>query len=128
MDKMMYQDLLRFFEIYPEVVYIYENTMSAESYKYFVDNMQQVLTLKKFPMQDVCRVFNVLSRTCQYWDASMFIGQSKATPAGQKLIGTGDHDYHQKFLREVVGRIRHQIYEIPKDQFALTISNLIEFQ
>ena len=39
MDKMMYQDLLRFFEIYPEVVYIYENTMSAESYKYFVDNM-----------------------------------------------------------------------------------------
>lgn len=87
-----------------------------------------MLTLKKFPIQDVCRVFNVLSRTCQYWDASMFIGQNQGAANGKKLIGTGDHDYHQKFLREVVGRIRHQIYEIPKDQFALTISNLIEFQ
>ena len=73
MDKMMYQDLLRFFEIYPEVVYIYENTMSAESYKYFIDNMEQVLTLKKFPMQDVCRVFNVLSRNCQFCEPQMFI-------------------------------------------------------
>jgi hypothetical protein len=40
----------------------------------------------------------------------------------------GEQDLNQKFLQEIVGRIRHSIYDVPKDQFTLTMSNLIEFQ
>lgn len=35
--QLKYSDLLRFFEIYPEVSYIYNNTMSSEVYGQFVE-------------------------------------------------------------------------------------------
>lgn len=34
--SLKYSDMLRFFEIFPEVSYIYENTMSEDLYKAFI--------------------------------------------------------------------------------------------
>jgi hypothetical protein len=87
--------MLRFFEIFPEVSYIYENTMSEELYKSFIGKISHVMKDKKFPTADVCRVFNILVRLSPY------------QPAG--------NDQVLKFITELVGRLRHSIYDVPKD-------------
>lgn len=61
-----YSDILKFFEIYPEVTYIYENSMSEEMYTLFTQKIQGVIKDKKFPTEDVCRVFNILVRISSY--------------------------------------------------------------
>ena len=79
---------------------------------------------KKFPTEDMCRVFNILIRISPYYfdqSEQLLYGNSQA----QK---EQDEQVHQKFLRELVGRIRHSIYNIPKSQFTLTMSNLVEFR
>ncbi len=38
-EGLKYSDMLRFFEIFPEVSYIYENTMTEELYKVFVNKI-----------------------------------------------------------------------------------------
>jgi len=105
-EQVKYSDLLRFFEVYPEVSYIYDNTMSEEVYSSFVANIENLIKDKKFPTSDVCKVFNVMVRISPF----------------------AKEEQDQKFLTELVGRIRHSIYDIPKEHFALTMSNLIEFQ
>lgn len=35
---------------------------------------------------------------------------------------------HQKFMGELLGRIRHSVFDIPQNYFALTLANMIEFQ
>ena len=119
-----YSDMLRFFEIYPEVTHIYETTMSSEMYEQFVQTVAPLLKDKKFPIEDVCRVFNILVRISPYkFDVDPQQIQQQSDEETKKAL-----ELHQKFLRELVGRIRHSIYAIPKDHFALTMSNLIEFQ
>jgi len=71
-DKgLKYSDLLKFFEIYPEVTYIYQNTMTAEMYWEFVRTIHPVMKDKKFPTEDVCRVFNILIRISPYFDRDL---------------------------------------------------------
>ena len=110
-EGLKYSDMLRFFEIFPEVSYIYENTMNDELYKLFIHKIGGVMKDKKFPTEDVCRVFNILIRISPY------------LPSDKK-----ENDIAMKFMTEMIGRIRHSIYDIPKDLFSLTLSNLLEFQ
>lgn len=65
-EKVKYSDLLKFYEIYPEVNYIYDNTMSEEHYKTFVKSIGILIKDKKFPTEDVCKVFNILIRISPY--------------------------------------------------------------
>lgn len=66
--QLKYSDLLRFFEIYPEVSYIYNNTMSSEVYDQFIYTIQPLIKDKKFPTEDVCRVFNILIRISPFFE------------------------------------------------------------
>ena len=104
-DKVKYTDLLRFMEIYPEVSYIYETTMTPEISRAFEKKVARILKERRFPTEDACRVFNVMVRTSAYRD----------------LKGG-------KFITELIGKLRHSVYDIPQPYFALTLSNLLEFQ
>ena len=64
--NLKYSDMLRFFEIFPEVSYIYDNTMSEDLYISFMEKIQTVIKDKKFPTEDLCRVFNILVRISPY--------------------------------------------------------------
>jgi hypothetical protein len=57
-----YSDMLRFFEMFPEVTYIYDSAMSEELYTVFANKIHSVMRDKKFPTEDVCRAFNILVR------------------------------------------------------------------
>lgn len=69
--QLKYSDMLRFFEIYPEVTYIYENTMNFEVYSSFIETVRPLIKDKKFPTEDVCRVFNILIRISSYFEPNM---------------------------------------------------------
>ncbi len=108
-----YSDMLRFFEIFPEVSYIFQSTMNEELFKLFVAKISSVMKDKKFPTEDVSRVFNILVRLSPY----------------QPIYKTAkEAESIMKFMTELVGRIRHSIYDIPKSHFTLTLCNLLEFQ
>ena len=112
-EGLKYSDMLRFFEIFPEVSYIYDNSMNDELYKVFVQKISSVMKDKKFPTEDVSRVFNILVRISPY--QPQFKTQAQAEPT-------------MRFLAELIGRIRHSIYNIPKEHFSLTLCNLLEYQ
>lgn len=103
-DNLKYSDMLRFFEIFPEVSYIFDNTMSEDLYRLFVQKISSVIKDKKFPTEDACRVFNILVR-----------------------ISSFQPPKESKFMPELIGRLRHSIYDIPKEYFSLTLSNMLEF-
>jgi hypothetical protein len=65
-EGLKYSDMLRFFEIFPEVSYIFDSTMNEELYKVFVAKISQVMKDKKFPTEDVARVFSILVRISPY--------------------------------------------------------------
>lgn len=58
--------MLRFFEVFPEVSYIYETAMNEELYLAFTQKIKSVIKDKKFPTEDACRVFNILVRIHPY--------------------------------------------------------------
>ena len=97
--------MIRFLEVFPEVTYIYEHTMTKELYSAFMSKLQGVIRDKKLPTEDLCRVFNILVRISPY---SNFDDQ-----------GT----YH-----EILGRLRHSLYDIPKNHYPRTLANLLELQ
>lgn len=103
-----YSDMLRFFEIFPEVSYIYDNNMSEDLHAMFITKIQAVIKDKKFPTEDLCRVFNILVRISPYQPQKALLEQNK-------------------FMAELIGRLRHSIYDIPKEFFAITLCNMIEF-
>lgn len=100
--------MLKFFEIFPEVSYIFENTMSEDLYMAFIQKISEVIKDKKFPTEDLCRTFNILVRISPY----------EPTKIAKE---------NTKFIAELLGRIRQSIYDIPKEYFALTLCNMIEF-
>lgn len=55
-----YSDMIRFFEVFPNVSYIYDHTMTSELYKLFMNRILKVVNNSKFPTEDLCRVFNIL--------------------------------------------------------------------
>ena len=61
-----YSDMIRFFEIYPNVTYIFAGTMSREIHDAFLSRLQVVIEDKKMPTEDLCRAFNVLVRLSPY--------------------------------------------------------------
>lgn len=71
---------------------------------------------KKFPTVDVCRVFNVIVR--------IWAGYQNDVPDQSEEF----NKINAEFMRELIGRIRHSVYDIPQEYFTLTMSNLIEFQ
>lgn len=87
-------------EIFPEVSYIFDNTMNEQLYLSFIDKISAVMKDKKFPTEDVCRAFNILVRISPYQPLS---GDTKAIDASKK------------FMAELIGRLRHSIYDVPKD-------------
>ena len=63
---MKYSDMIRFFEVYPDVTYIYDSTMSVELHDAFLAKLKSVIGDKKMPVEDVCRAFNILVRMSAY--------------------------------------------------------------
>lgn len=61
-----YSDMIRFFEVFPNVSYIYDHTMNSDLYQVFMRKIKQVLDSSRFPTEDLCRVFNILVRICPY--------------------------------------------------------------
>jgi hypothetical protein len=104
-SSVKYSDMIRFFEVFPDVSYIYDHTMNSELYKIFLRKIKQVLGSNRFPTEDLCRVFNILVHISPY---SQF--------------------NDQETLTELIGRMRHSLYSVPKEHFACTIANLIELQ
>lgn len=95
--------MIRFFEVFPNVTYIYDHTMSTDLYRAFMSKISQVIANNRFPTEDLCRVFNILVRISPY---SQFNDQATFT--------------------ELIGRIRHSLFNVPKDHFASTLANMIE--
>ena len=63
---MKYSDMIRFFEVYPDVTYIYDSTMTAELHDAFLAKLKTVIEDKRMPIEDLCRAFNVLVRMSAY--------------------------------------------------------------
>ena len=61
-----YADVIRFFEVYPDVTYIFDSTMTSEVHKAFLKRLKSVIGDKKMPIEDLCRAFNVLVRLSAY--------------------------------------------------------------
>lgn len=108
---MKYSDMLRFFEVYPEVTYIFDNTMNEELYTEFTKKIQSVIKDKKFPTEDACRVFNILVRISPYQSTELMTNKD-----------------NRHFMYELIGRLRHSVYDIPKEYFTISMANFIEFQ
>lgn len=65
-DEVKYSDMIRFFEVFPNVSYIYDHTMNTEIYQLFMRKISAVLASNRFPTDDLCRVFNILMRISPY--------------------------------------------------------------
>ena len=100
-----YSDTIRFFELFPQVSYIYDHMMTNELQAQFQTKVMEIIKSRQLPPEDVCRIFNILATTTPY--------------------ATADTD---KVLHEVLGRLRHSLYSIPKEHLPLTMTNLIEMQ
>ena len=96
--------MIRFFEIYPDVTYIFDSTMTAEVHEAFLSRMQAVIGDKKMPIEDLCRAFNILVRISAYSSFS-----------------------EQKTFLHILSRLRHSLHDIPKAYLTATLCNLIEF-
>ena len=59
---MKYSDMIRFFEVYPKVTYIFDSTMTAELHEAFLAKLNSVIGDKKLPVEDLCRALNILVR------------------------------------------------------------------
>ena len=58
--------MIRFFEVYPNVTYIYDSTMTTELHDAFLAKLKTVIEDKRIPVEDVCRAFNILVRLSPY--------------------------------------------------------------
>ena len=103
--SMKYSDMIRFFEVYPDVTYIYESTMTEELYGAFLTKLSTVIEDKKMPIEDVCRAFNILVRMSPY---------------------SGFDD--QRTFQKLLARLRHSLHAVPKDYFMNTLVQLMELQ
>ncbi|MFN9908386.1 MAG: hypothetical protein ACK56F_20040, partial [bacterium] len=61
-SSVKYTDMIRFFEVFPNVSYIYDHTMNTALYKVFMAIIGHVVTNNRFPRDDLCRIFNILVR------------------------------------------------------------------
>ena len=61
-----YSDMIRFFELYPTVTYIFDSTMTSELHDAFLSKLQSVIEDKKLPVEDLSRALNILVRISAY--------------------------------------------------------------
>ena len=97
--------MVKFLEVFPQVTYIYEHTMTQQLYSAFLDKVKEVINDKKIPTEDLCRVFNILVK-----------------------ISPHSNFDDQKTYHEILGKLRHSLYDVPKDHYATMLANLIELQ
>jgi hypothetical protein len=75
---------------------------------------------KKLPAQDLVRILSIITKLSNYYPDPESVPDEKLVP--------GFRTNHEKFLFELIGRIRHSVFEIPKEYFTLTMANLVEYQ
>ena len=95
--------MIRFFEVYPDVTYIFDSTMSNEIHEAFLAKLNTVIDAKRLPMEDLCRVLNILVRLSAY---SRFDDQ--------------------KTYSKLLIRLRHSLHAVPKEHFTNTMASLVE--
>jgi len=105
MSQLNYSDMIRFFQIFPKITYIYDHTMKQEIHSVFLNKVKEIIKQKSLPTEDLCRIFDIIVKTTAY-----------ASPSELSVV------------HEVLGRLRHSLHDIPKELFPITLCNLIEFQ
>ena len=58
--------MIKFFEVFPDVTYIYEGAMTTELYTIFMQRLGKVIQSKQIPIEDLCRIFNIMVRISAY--------------------------------------------------------------
>ena len=79
--------------------------MTAELHEAFLKKLNAIIDAKRLPMEDLCRVLNILVRLSAY---SRFD--------------------EQKTYSKILIRLRHSLHAIPREHFASTLASLIELQ
>ena len=105
MAQLSYSDMIRFFQIFPKITYIYDHSMNSDLHGIFISKVKEIIKQKSLPTEDLCKIFDIIVKTTAF-----------ASPG------------HLSVVHEVLGRLRHSLHDIPKDLFPLTLCNLIEFQ
>ena len=82
--------MIRFFEVYPQVTYIFDSTMTEELHEAFLAKLKSVIDDKKLPVEDLCRAFNILVKLSAY---STFA--------------------EQRTYQKILSRLRHSLHAIP---------------
>lgn len=82
--------------------------MSPELHLQFTSKMKEVIKAKQLPPEDFCRILTVLVNSCPF--------------------APKDDDSSISLMHELLGRLRHSIYSIPKSHLAITLVNLLELQ
>jgi len=95
--------MIRFFEVYPQVTYIFDSTMSSELYLAFLAKLNTVIDDKKMPIEDLSRALNILVRLSAY---------------------SGFDE--QKTYSKILAKLRHSMHGVPKEHVACTLASLIE--
>lgn len=104
-NDLSYSDMIRFFELFPKISYIYDHTMTKEIHaKMLLKFKEVILKQKSLPTEDICKIFDILVQTTAF--------------------GSKDE---VNVVNEVVKRLRSNLHGIPKELFAKTLANLIEF-
>jgi chorismate mutase len=70
--------------------------MHEDLYLIFMNRISQVLRDKKFPAEDLARVFNILAKISAY------------QPKSQT-----ENNLSTKFMSEIVGKMKHSINDVP---------------
>mmetsp|Transcript_17974 Transcript_17974/g.30586 ORF Transcript_17974/g.30586 Transcript_17974/m.30586 type:complete len:275 (-) Transcript_17974:8-832(-) len=95
--------------------------MSTDIYQAFVETVRPLVKEQKLPTRDLCRVLNILVKI------SAFDPLSQEGMQDKELV-LGFRENYEKFLFELLGRLRHSVFNVPQDYFALTMANLVELE
>jgi hypothetical protein len=99
--------MLKFFEVFQRVTYIFDHMMNAELHSQFLQKCKEVIKSKSLPVQDTARMLDILTKTTAF-------------SAGDLL--------ETQVLNEVTSKLRQNSFAIPKSDFPQVLSNLIELQ
>jgi hypothetical protein len=62
-----YTDVIRYFELYPRVSFLYDHTMTTELHQQMLDKFGVLLqNTRALPTEDIARIFNILVQTSPY--------------------------------------------------------------
>lgn len=87
-----------------------------------METVRPLVKESKLPVGDLCQILNIVVKLSSYYP-----DQSDPSASEQDLV-PGFRKNHEKFIFEMLGRIRHSVYDIPQEHFALTMANLVEYE